>query len=186
MSSSRRCSDPNIQPFLILFTIPFGIVGSVFGHLIPGYKLSMMSIFGMVAVTGVVVNDAIVLIDRVNGYLIEGIPFFGALIIGSAHRLRAIFLTTFSTVCVLTFLIFETDVHARFLIPMALPFAAGELFATFLVMVQLPCTMAVLNDLRLFLHRSLLGRPISRIAVEPATQKRIEELSMPALPEKRR
>lgn len=173
------------QPFLILLTVPFGIVGAVFGHLILWHNLSMMSIFGMVAVTGVVVNDAIVLIDRVNALLREGIPFFGALIIGGARRFRPIFLTTLSTVCGLAPLIFESDAHARFLIPMALSIAAGEIFATFMVVVQLPCAMAALNDLRLILHRRRFSGAISRSALEPATRNFSESPSrLPASEEK--
>lgn len=70
------------QPFVILFTIPFGIIGAVFGHLLLGYDLSIMSIFGMVALTGVVVNDAIVLIERINENLSEGMTFRDAIVQG--------------------------------------------------------------------------------------------------------
>jgi multidrug efflux pump subunit AcrB len=80
-----------VQPFVICFTVPFGIIGAVIGHLVLGYQLSIMSIFGMVALTGVVVNDAIVLIERVNENIAEGMPFFEALIAGGARRFRAIF-----------------------------------------------------------------------------------------------
>ncbi|MGD8702050.1 MAG: efflux RND transporter permease subunit, partial [Desulfosarcina sp.] len=86
------------QPFVILFTVPFGIIGAVLGHLLLGFDLSMMSMFGMVALTGVVVNDAIVLIERVNENFACGIPFFEAILKGGARRFRAIFLTTLSTV----------------------------------------------------------------------------------------
>ena len=174
-----------VQPLLILITIPFGAIGSIFGHLVMGYDLSMMSVFGMVAVAGVVVNDAIVLIERVNEYLAEGMPFFGAVILGAARRFRAIFLTTFSTVCGLAPLILETNFQAKFLIPMALSIAAGEIFATFLVVVQLPCLIAILNDLRLFVRQKQTGTWVSRNAVEPATERYREELEAPAEPEDR-
>jgi multidrug efflux pump subunit AcrB len=77
------------QPLVILFTIPFGIIGAVLGHLLLGYDLSIMSIFGMVALTGVVVNDAIVLIERVNENIAEGMPFFDAILHAGARRFRA-------------------------------------------------------------------------------------------------
>jgi hypothetical protein len=82
------------QPFVIMFTVPFGIIGAILGHLLMGYDLSIISMFGMVALTGVVVNDAIVLIERVNENMAEGMPFFEAIIAGGARRFRAIFLTT--------------------------------------------------------------------------------------------
>jgi multidrug efflux pump subunit AcrB len=81
-----------------MFTVPFGIIGAVLGHLLLGYDLSIMSIFGMVALTGVVVNDAIVLIERINENFACGMPFFDAILKGGARRFRAIFLTTLSTV----------------------------------------------------------------------------------------
>lgn len=171
-----------VQPLLILITIPFSVVGSIFGHLIMGYDLSMMSIFGIVAVAGVVVNDAIVLIERVNEYLAEGMPFFGSLILGAARRFRAIFLTTVSTVFGLLPLILETNFQAKFLIPMALSIAAGLIFATFLVIVQLPCLIAVLNDFRLFVRHQKTGAWVSRNAVEPATERYKEELEAPPSP----
>ncbi len=171
-----------VQPLLILVTIPFAGIGSIFGHLLMGYELSMMSIFGMVAVAGVVVNDAIVLIERVNEYLAEGIPFFGALILGAARRFRAIFLTTFSTVLGLAPLIMETDFQAKFLIPMALSIAAGLIFATFLVIALLPCLFAILNDIRLLFHYQKTHKWVSRNAVEPATERNREELEAPPSP----
>lgn len=172
-----------VQPLLILLTIPFGAIGSIFGHLIMGYDLSMMSIFGMVAVAGVVVNDAIVLIERVNEYLAEGMPFFGSVILGAARRFRAIFLTTVSTVCGLAPLILETNFQAKFLIPMALSIAAGLIFATFLVVVQLPCLIAILNDFRLFFRYQKMGAWVPRNAVEPATERYREQLEAPPSPE---
>lgn len=172
-----------VQPLLILVTIPFGAIGSIYGHLFMGYNLSMMSIFGMVAVAGVVVNDAIVLIERVNEYLAEGMPFFGSVILGAARRFRAIFLTTFTTVCGLAPLILETNFQAKFLIPMALSIAGGLMFATFLVVVQLPCLIAILNDFRLFFRYQKLGTWVSRNAVEPATERYREELEAPPSPE---
>ena len=86
------------QPFVILFTVPFGIIGAVAGHMLLGFDLSIMSVFGMVALTGVVVNDAIVLIERFNENIAEGMRFFEALHQGGGRRFRAILLTTISTV----------------------------------------------------------------------------------------
>jgi multidrug efflux pump subunit AcrB len=164
------------QPFVILFTVPFGIIGAIIGHLLLGFNLSIMSVFGMVALTGVVVNDAIVLIERVNGNIADGVPFFEAIIRGGARRFRAIFLTTLSTVGGLTPLIIETDLQARFLIPMAISIAAGVAFATVLTLVLIPSLLVILNDLRLLAHRVRHGRWPRRLAVEPARDRKLESV----------
>ncbi len=162
-----------IQPVVILFTIPFGIIGAVFGHLVLGYSLSMMSMFGMVALTGVVVNDAIVLIERINENLAEGMDFFEAIKLGGRRRFRAILLTSFSTVGGLSPLIMETDMQAKFLIPMALSLAAGVTFATVLTLVLIPSLLAIVNDLRRALVKIRTGVWPSRAEVEPASRRRL-------------
>jgi len=163
-----------VQPFVILVTIPFGMVGAVIGHLLLGYELSIMSIFGMVALTGVVVNDAIVLIERVNENIAEGMPFYEAIIEGGARRFRAISLTTISTVGGLAPLILETDLQAKFLIPMALSIAAGVAFATLLTLVLIPSLLVIVSDLRLLLFRLRHGNWPKRVAVEPARARYVE------------
>ncbi len=157
-----------VQPFVIMFTVPFGIIGAILGHLLMGYNMSLLSIFGMVALTGVVVNDAIVLIERINGNLAEGMPFFEAIEAGGARRFRAIILTTFSTMGGLLPLIAETDMQAKFLIPMALSLAAGVGFATVLTLVLIPCLLVILNDFRRLAHRLYQGVWPAPEAVEPA------------------
>ena len=165
------------QPFVIMFTVPFGIIGAVIGHLVLGYDLSIMSIFGMVALTGVVVNDAIVLIERINENIAEGMPFFEAILRGGARRFRAIFLTTVSTVGGLSPLIMETDLQAKFLIPMALAIAAGVLFATILTLVLVPSLLTILNDFRLLIHRFRYGYWPKRVEVEPARGRHEDPLA---------
>ena len=166
-----------VQPFVIMFTVPFGIIGAVFGHLLMGYDLSIMSIFGMVALTGVVVNDAIVLIERINENFACGMPFFEAILQGGTRRFRAIFLTTLSTVGGLAPLILETDFQAKFLIPMALSIAAGVAFATILTLVLIPSLLAILNDLRLVVHRLKHGHWPKRLDVEPARNRHEDPLA---------
>ena len=158
-----------IQPLVILVTVPFGIIGAVIGHLVFGYTLSMMSMFGMVALTGVVVNDAIVLIERVNENLAEGMPFFEAIKQAGSRRFRAILLTSLSTVGGLAPLIMETDLQARFLIPMALSLAAGVTFATALTLVLIPSLLAIVNDMRRAVVRLRTGVWPGREEVEPAS-----------------
>ncbi len=157
-----------IQPIVIMITVPFGIVGAILGHLLLGYDLSIMSLFGMVAVSGVVVNDAIVLIECVNSHVANGEPFYEAVCTGAARRFRAIFLTTVSTVGGLTPLILERDLQARFLIPMGISLAAGVAFATLLTLFLIPCLLCVLNDVRRLLVRMVTGYWPSPEDVEPA------------------
>jgi len=166
-----------IQPIVILFTIPFGIIGAVMGHLLLGYNLSIMSIFGMVALTGVVVNDAIVMIERINENIAKGMSFFEAIVSGGGRRFRAIFLTTLSTVGGLMPLIMETDLQAKFLIPMALSIAAGVAFATILTLVLIPSLLTILNDLRLLIYRITHGTWPKRVDVEPARDRYINPIA---------
>ncbi len=142
-----------VQPFIILFAIPFGVIGGITGHLLMGYDLSIMSLFGMVALTGVVVNDAIVLIERINENIAEGMTFTDAVGQGGVRRFRAIVLTSISTIGGLAPMIMETDFQARFLIPMALSIAGGVAFATVLTLILIPSLMVILNDIRRFIHR---------------------------------
>lgn len=172
------------QPFIILIAIPFGIIGAVFGHLLMGFDLSIMSIFGMVALTGVVVNDAIVLIERINEYLAEGLPFREAIVQGGMRRFRAIILTSLSTIGGLAPMILETDFQARFLIPMALAIAAGVAFATLLTLVLIPSLLVILNDLRRLVARIRTGVWPPREAVEPATSRHDDETGLsPGVPD---
>lgn len=157
-----------IQPMIIMITVPFGIIGAILGHLLLGYNLSMMSMFGMVALSGVVVNDAIVLIECINNFVARGMPIREAIWRGGVRRFRAVFLTTISTVGGLTPLIMERDIQAQFLVPMAVSLAAGVAFATLLTLILIPCLLLVLNDLRRFLYWTLRRRWPSREEVEPA------------------
>jgi len=159
------------QPFIILFTVPFGIIGAAFGHLLMGYDMSMMSLFGVVALAGVVVNSAIVMIERVNENMADRMPFFQAIIAAGARRFRAIFLTTVSTVGGLSPLILETDLQARFMIPMALSLAAGVAFSTLLTLGMIPALLAILNDLRRVFFNIRHKRWPTREEVEPAANR---------------
>ena len=169
-----------IQPFIVLITVPFGIIGAVAGHLLMGFDLSLMSVFGMVALTGVVVNDAIVLIERINENLAQGMTFFDAIMQGGARRFRPIFLTSLSTIGGLAPLILETDLQAKFLIPMALSLAAGVAFATVLTLILIPSLLTILNDLRLAQARIFHQYWPTREAVEPAVSRRQTEEGLEA------
>ncbi len=141
-----------IQPMIIMFTVPFGIIGAVWAHLAFGYPLSLMSIFGIVALSGVVVNDAIVLIDYINEIQRNGTPIFESLRRGGGRRFRPIVLNSVTTVIGLGPLLASKDVQAQFLIPMALSIGAGVAFSTILSLILVPCLMGIMNDVRRFFY----------------------------------
>ncbi|CAK8710612.1 Efflux RND transporter permease subunit [Candidatus Electrothrix gigas] len=165
-----------VQPLVILVSVPFGIIGAILAHFLLGYDLSMMSMFGMVALTGVVVNDAIVLIERINENLAEGMSFFNAIVKGGARRFRAVLLTSMSTVGGLAPLILEKDMQAKFLIPMALSLAGGVICATILTLVLIPGLLAIVNDGRRIIERIKTGIWLEREAVEPAAARRVDRM----------
>jgi multidrug efflux pump subunit AcrB len=137
-----------IQPVIIMMSIPFGIVGAVIGHLIMGYSLSVMSMFGVVALSGVVINDSLVLMDFANRKRRDGEGCHDAIHHAGIHRFRPILLTTLTTFGGLAPIMFETSRQARFLIPMALSLGFGILFATVITLVLVPCLYMVVEDLR--------------------------------------
>ena len=128
------------QPFLILTAVPFGVMGAILGHLILDWQVSMFSILGVIACAGVVVNDNLVLIDRVNNLRDEGgMNLYDALVNGSRDRFRPIILTSLTTFIGLLPIMSETSVQAQFLIPMVTSLAFGVLFATGVTLVLVPC-----------------------------------------------
>jgi len=137
-----------IQPLIIMLAIPFGLVGAVIGHLIMGYSLSVLSLFGIVALSGVVVNDSLVLIDFANRRRKLGIIAREAVHDAAVHRFRPIMLTTVTTFGGLTPMIFETSRQARFLIPMAISLGYGIVFATVITLVIVPSVYLIIDDLR--------------------------------------
>jgi len=149
-------------------TIPFGLVGAILGHFVMGHMLSLLSVFGMVALSGVVVNDAIVLIERINMNLEQGMAFFESIFQGGVRRFRAVMLTSISTVGGLLPLILETSQHARQLIPMGISLAFGVAFATILTLVFLPCLIAIVNDIRFVFAGGFSDVNVSRRQLEPA------------------
>ena len=171
-----------IQPIVIMVTVPFGTIGAIFGHMLMGFDITMMSLFGIVALAGVVVNDAIVLIECINNFIADGTPFFEAIRKGGARRFRAIFLTTISTVGGLTPLIIEKDFQAQILIPMAISIAAGVAFATLLTLLLIPCLLGILNDFRRVVFWLATGRWPTAEEVEPARKRKAGYGDAPATP----
>lgn len=136
------------QPFIILAIIPFGFVGAAIGHLIMGLPLSLFSFFGMLALTGVIVNDSLVLITRYNQNRTSGTDVIAALQEAGIGRFRAIFLTTATTVIGLLPLLTETSEQAQYLIPAAASLAFGEIFGTALMLILVPVLIAIAEDVR--------------------------------------
>jgi multidrug efflux pump subunit AcrB len=136
------------QPLIIMSAIPFGLVGAVLGHLVMGLNLTMLSMFGMVALTGVVVNDSLILIDLINRERAAGATVDQAIRDSGERRFRPIMLTTATTFLGLTPMIFETSMQARFLIPMAVSLGYGIVFATAITLILVPTLYRILEDLR--------------------------------------
>jgi multidrug efflux pump subunit AcrB len=136
------------QPIIIMVAIPFGIVGAVVGHIAMGYNLSFISMMGIVALSGVVVNDALVLISFANSSRDQGSTDMEAISAAGVRRFRPIMLTTLTTFFGLLPMIFETSPQARFLIPMAISLGYGLLFATLIVLLLIPSLYLIIEDIR--------------------------------------
>ncbi|HJO94091.1 MAG TPA: efflux RND transporter permease subunit [Victivallales bacterium] len=140
------------QPVVIMFTIPFGVIGAIIGLTIFNLPISLIGIFGIVALSGVVVNDAIVLIDEINQRLAAGKNLSDAVVLGGKRRFRAIMLTTLTTFFGLMPLVFQKSFTGQLIVPMAVTIAFGILFTTIVTLILVPCFFVILNDLRRGFH----------------------------------
>jgi multidrug efflux pump subunit AcrB len=176
-----------LQPFVVMTSVPFGMTGAIYGHYVMGLPLMMFSVFGMVALAGVVVNDSIVLIEAYNNRMGQGMKLYDALAEAGGRRFRAIILTTLTTVAGMGPLIFETNFAAIMLIPMALSVASGLIVSTVSTLVIVPCLIAALNDARCLTYRFLRGSWPTREQVEPGRERGVdryeEDLKKAASPE---
>ena len=136
------------QPIVIMLSIPFGVVGAILGHLLLGYDLTFISMFGIVALTGVVINDSVVLIDYLNKQHLLGLSMYDSAIAAVQRRFRPILLTTLSTSLGLLPILLETSLQAKFLIPMVISLATGIIFATLIILLLVPCLVIVVEDLK--------------------------------------
>jgi multidrug efflux pump subunit AcrB len=139
--------------------IPFGIVGATWGHLLMGLDFSMFSLIGLVALSGVVVNDSLVLVDYVNRRRREGMDLYQAVAKAGVARLRPVLLTSLTTFAGLTPLIFEKSTQAQFLIPMAVSLGFGILFATAITLLLIPINYLILEDARRLFRRDRTSSP---------------------------
>lgn len=136
-------------PLITITAIPFGIAGAIVGHFLLGFDLSIVSMFGALALCGVVVNDSVVLIDRFRAICQAdpAVPVREAIVEAARLRFRAIFLTTVTTALGLTPMLFETSMQARFLVPMAVSLATGIVFASFIILFFIPAIVAIREDI---------------------------------------
>ena len=141
------------QPIFVLLAIPFGAVGAILGHIVMDLTPSFLSFFGLLALTGVVVNDSLVMVDFTNVRRRKGHSAYDSVIESGASRFRPILLTSLTTFAGLMPLIFERSIQAQFLIPMAVSLAFGILFATFITLYLIPCAYLATEDVVNFFRR---------------------------------
>ena len=147
------------RPIVVMLVIPLGFVGATLGHWLLGYDLTILSMVALIGLSGIVVNDSIILVTTIDERLRGGEPLMDAILAGSQDRLRAVILTSATTIGGLTPLMFETSLQAQFLIPMALTIVFGLMVATLLVLVVAPALIAIQGDVgRLF------QRPVPRVS----------------------
>ncbi len=127
-----------VQPAIIMAIIPFGWLGAILGHYVMGINLTLFSFFGLIALTGVIVNDSIVLVDYINQKVREGTPLFDSLLLAGRRRFRPIMLTSFTTVAGLFPILLETSLQAQVLIPMAASLVFGLMTGTLLILILVP------------------------------------------------
>ena len=136
------------RPFAVMLIIPFGIVGAVFGHWVLGFQLTILSWIGLLGLAGILVNDSIILVTRLDERLKQGENLLEAATGASRDRLRAVLLTSLTTIGGLLPLLFETSRQAQFLLPMAITIVFGLAMATLLVLFLVPALMGIGNDIR--------------------------------------
>ena len=147
-----------IQPVIVMSIIPFALIGAILGHVVMDFPVTLLSMLGIVALAGIVVNDGLILVDLANRKRREGLPLFEAVIAAARGRMRPILLTSITTCCGLAPIMLETSFQAQFLIPMAVSIVFGLGFATGLILVLLPVFYMIMEDIRactrwLFGHR---------------------------------
>ena len=152
------------QPLIIMSVIPFGIVGAILGHLMLGHAVSVLSICGIIALSGVVVNDSLIMVDFVNRARQEGHRLMDAAISAGTQRFRAIILTSLTTFMGLVPIMFERSLQAQVVIPMAISLAFGILFATVITLLLVPALYVILDDIK----NGLTRNKRSTLASEPS------------------
>jgi HAE1 family hydrophobic/amphiphilic exporter-1 len=168
------------QPLIILAVIPFGAVGAIWGHALMGMPLTMLTMFGLVALTGVVVNDSIVLVDFINHRIRDGLPLYQALEDAGCRRFRPVMLTSVTTIAGLLPILTETSFQAQILIPMAATLVYGLLVATVLVLIMVPTMFGVYWRLTRWATET---RPAFEIPPVSRLPSAVEPTRRPAFPD---
>jgi multidrug efflux pump subunit AcrB len=137
-----------VQPLVIMSVIPFGFIGAVVGHILFDISLNMLSILGLVALAGVVVNDSLILVEFANRRRSDGMSIDDSLMSAGQQRFRAIVLTTLTTFVGLLPMLFETSMQAQFVIPMAISLSFGIVFATTMTLILVPCCYRIVYDIK--------------------------------------
>ena len=164
-----------LQPSIILLMIPLGLLGSLIGHLLHNIDIVIMSYMGMVALAGVIVNDAVVFLDRYNENLKNGLKVGRAIYEAGISRFRPILLTSITTVAGLYPIIFEKSRQAQFLIPMAITVAWGVLIGTLFILILFPSFIMMLNDVRYVIKWVWTGKKPTREEIEPSYKELVDE-----------
>ncbi len=157
------------QPLMIMTVIPFGIVGAMIGHMILGLDLNVLSMFGIIAAAGVVINDSLVMVDYVNKTRAQGVSLYDAVVWSGCKRFRAIMLTSFTTFIGLVPIMLETSMQAKMVIPMAVSLGFGVLFATVVTLVMIPSLYLVIEDIK-NLRRRRKKQPQTEVGVSDEPQ----------------
>ncbi|MFW6277153.1 MAG: efflux RND transporter permease subunit [Prolixibacteraceae bacterium] len=175
------------QPLIILILIPISVLGAIWGHGIHGKPLSVLSLWGVVALTGVIVNDAVVFLSKFNTYITDGQKVKEAIIRAGKTRLRPILLTSLTTSFGLFPIILEKSFQAQFLIPMAISLVYGVAFGTLFILLFFPALILILNDVRRGIRQAWHGRKFEPEEVEIAwihQQRKIDNGNQPATEKK--
>ncbi|MCP4704281.1 MAG: efflux RND transporter permease subunit, partial [candidate division Zixibacteria bacterium] len=162
------------QASIIFSLIPIGILGAVWGHGLQGQQINVLSLVGIIALSGIIINDSIVFVDQINRFLRKGQTVYDAVYNSGIARLRPILLTTLTTSLGLAPLILETSRQAQFLIPMAISVAYGLLFGTLILLIILPSLFLTFNSIRYKWTKLFFNKEMTHESVEPA----VKELSI--------
>jgi len=164
-----------IEPIIVMIVIPFGLIGAVVGHYVMGYPLTFLSMIGLVALTGIVVNDSMILVAFINRLVEDGADRFEAVIEAAKDRLRPILLTSATTVLGVAPLLLERSFQAKFLIPMGISISAGLIFSTVLTLIAVPSLYLIVHDVR-----GLIGLAAPTGAGAARRQQAVAEAQMSA------
>ena len=163
------------QPLLLLLLIPFSLTAVAWGHKLLGFPVNVISLLGIIALIGIMVNDGLVLIGKFNSNLKEGMKFDDALLNAGKSRFRAIFLTSLTTIAGLAPLLLEKSRQAQFLKPMAISISFGIFYATILTLLLLPVFLSFNNSIKKNTKWLVTGDEVTKEEVERAIKEQIEE-----------